>query len=149
MERISEKATKEIRYILEGVRDGELKHEQSTYHCGTGHCIAGWKEVLDFARQKSRKGFFTVPKKFINAEYVNEFDRSTDIGKELNSFVAEREENTLFSNYSYGYAQKEWNLNNEEAVQLFHADARLKNQFSVLKKLESGKRLIDGNWKRV
>lgn len=41
--------TDEIGTILSSCQSGVLKHEQGTWHCGTSHCIAGWKQTLDIA----------------------------------------------------------------------------------------------------
>jgi len=47
--------TDEIREILEGCRDGRLEHEQRYSHCGTAHCVAGWKQVRDCLRDTGKE----------------------------------------------------------------------------------------------
>jgi len=143
MERISENTTKELRYILEGIRDGRLQHKQESYHCGTAHCVAGWKEVLDVCKIETKKSFFKVPQRAIR-----------DMSKDIDTLEEKVEdlEGKLGISYidtPFGYATKVWGLTKQEAYKLFSAEAKLKNQFKVLEKLEAGYRHYDDKWRKV
>ena len=42
---------KEVYEIIQGIKSGKLNHEQSSFHCGTAHCLAGWMEVKELERR--------------------------------------------------------------------------------------------------
>lgn len=44
---ISAEAISQLENILTGCRSGRLLHKQSTWHCGSAHCVAGWNTVLN------------------------------------------------------------------------------------------------------
>jgi len=119
---LAKEITDEIRLILEGCRDGRLKHDQTSFHCGTKHCIAGWKEMLDYRKAANRPTAQIAGKKF--SEWMNRNPGSLTIPRWL----------------AWGYAQRTWDLTNTEANILFDSDATFDDQFALLEKLERGKR---------
>ena len=127
MKKLPKKITNEIRKILEGCRDGELKHKQSEYHCGTAHCIAGWKAAFDYAKVNKDKSILT-------ANFDREVERYDEIGRFMNA-----KHSTYFEDI---YAQKQWRLTDTEANALFEMRATFDEQFALLEKLENGLRVI-------
>lgn len=123
MKRLPKKITNEIRDILEGCRDGRLKHDQENYHCGTSHCIAGWKATIDYAKAKK-----------LDAETL-------DI-PEWGDRALDRFMKALVDCTDEGYyARKQWELTDTEAYQLFDACTTFPEQFALLAKLEAGQRV--------
>lgn len=116
---MNKKITKEIRDILEGIRDGRLKYTQELYHCGTAHCVAGWKLVLDMCKED----------KTLDIESIGRY--------ETNEFL---KENTGYGEDTGDYATRHWKLSRAESETLFDEDARLEDQFALLESLESGVR---------
>lgn len=120
--------TDEIRLILEGCRDGRLDHKQSNYHCGTSHCIAGWKIVMDYIKKTKDDAIVTAD--FSSADFsYNDFYGNV-LGEEIK---ADEDE--------WVYARKQWRLTESEAVILFRAHATFPEQFALLEKLERGLRV--------
>lgn len=117
MEKLSKKITNEIRQILEDCQSGKLKHDQSEFHCGTSHCVAGWKELLDY--------------------------NSKNCAEERTATLDFRKWIRRFSDFSaWGYAQDRWELTDKEADTLFSDCATFPEQFALLEKLEAGERVL-------
>lgn len=112
------KVTNELRYILEGARSGRLNHDQQLFHsgCGTAHCVAGWKIVMDEAANTGKTGL-----------------KDSIQGK------LERDNPTGFYP-DWWYAMKEWTLSKFESYILFNQDSKFYHQFPMLEMLEAGYR---------
>jgi hypothetical protein len=122
---ITKDNTDEIREILEGCQTGKLRHDQRNYHCGTSHCIAGFKQVLDMSKEFGNEVFdldFGLPMRRSGLTPLAKQMLSTDVG---------------------AYAQDAWGLSDIEAVILFHSHATFGFQFALLEWLESGKRVSE------
>jgi hypothetical protein len=129
---LPKKITREIRRILTGCKTGKLQHYQGNYHRGTSHCIAGWKAVLDAAKD--------VPD-IVKADFgrfSNEDSTPTILRQyePLEPFFAADSINALWD-----YARAQWRLTSKEASRLFDGCASLDEQFALLEKLEAGERL--------
>ncbi len=42
MRKLTPEKRQEIQQIIDDIKSGKKEHDQSRYHCGTTHCIAGW-----------------------------------------------------------------------------------------------------------
>lgn len=104
--------TSQIRFILEGVKSGEFKHCQFSYHCGTAHCIAGWHCVLNSKR--------------LGLTYNPSID---DFEEDIEGFDP------------WNKAQEDWGLSDAESFILFDCNATLECQFYLLEYLETGNRV--------
>jgi hypothetical protein len=126
MKRLPKKITNEIREILEGCRDGKLKHDQTSYHCGTSHCIAGWKAVRDFAKAKNDQSLLEC-----------NFEAKDEYLDELESFLEE----IAATNDEWLYAKKQWQLTANESIVFFDYKKTYREQFALLETLERGERV--------
>lgn len=124
MKRLPKKITNEIRFILEGCRDGKLKHVQHEVHCGSAHCICGWKAVMDYKQVMSDT----------NEPTVRDLERFCVNKAKLNPKAGIRQE--------WAYAQQKWQLTAKEADALFDGGISFSEQFALLEKLEAGERII-------
>lgn len=127
---LSKQITDEIRFILEGCRDGKLKHDQLEFHCGTSHCIAGWCEVIDYANARNLK----TPYRITGSSEA--FTHWHD-----DALAALKQRPDASETAAYGYAQHKWGLGCREAEALFNACATFPEQFTLLEKLEAGERV--------
>lgn len=50
LRRMSQKNIREMESLFKKLRTGKLEHNQSSIHCGTAHCVAGWVATLDAAK---------------------------------------------------------------------------------------------------
>ncbi len=116
---LPKKITREIRLILEGCQSGYLRHTQAMFHCGTSHCIAGWKEMLDAGKLTG----LALP----------------DLrGKKLDEIPLRGD---LTGGLTLNYTAKQWRLTPLESDLLFFAHAQFPEQFTVLEVLEAGLRI--------
>lgn len=128
-------ALKEIRDILEGVKSGQLLHDQSSYHsqtaCGTAHCVAGWK-----AHNDAIKAGVTVT-------YNSYIDGYAKLDEFMNKKIGTSSE--------WDYAQTDWDLSRQEAEELFKCEATLDEQFELLEVLEAGCTIKeeDDDWQTI
>lgn len=120
--------TDEIRFILEGCRDGRLEHRQTYEHCGTAHCIAGWKQAMDFAKACKVADITQVTWD----EYTEEPEQHTDC---FHRWTSDKPASAWL------YAEKAWGLFAGEAEALFDGGATFDEQFALLEDLEAGKRV--------
>jgi hypothetical protein len=127
MEKLPKHTTDEIREILEGCKSGELNHNQQNFHCGTKHCIAGWKEVFDFAKYKKDPAIKIADEGLLR-----------DLG--LSEFTSNEED---CGDFYWGYAESAWDITSAEADILFSPSSDFDLQFALLERLESGERVID------
>lgn len=109
----------ELEYILTNIKDGNFLHIQRDFDtktpCGTAHCIAGWKVILD-------------------AEV--EHDDVSDSPETIELLYSEEE--CVLGITPWTYAQKTWDLTSEEAYALFESKATLEQQFEVLALMKLG-----------
>lgn len=125
---LPKKITNEIRKILEGCKSGELLHDQNSfYNCGTARCVAGWKAVQDFAKQTGKQ--------------VRVIGYGNTAPYRLSKFLEQGCLKRVERWGAWGYAQSKWRLSQGEAMTLFKASARFKDQFALLEKLERGERI--------
>jgi hypothetical protein len=122
--------TDEIRQILEDCQSGKLKHNQADAHCGSSHCVCGWKAVLDYAKERGDT-------KVLSAN----FDTEKSCSQKVSIFAAERSDTHDDSVEEYNYAKTVWRLTNSEAIALFSPTATFEEQFALLEKLERGERI--------
>jgi hypothetical protein len=125
MKPLSKDITNEIREILEGCRDGRLKHDQDVFSCNSARCIAGWKIAFDIAKSRG-KGIATAK-------------RLRD--RTITDFASARSDDECLPEWYY--AKEAWGLVAQEASGLFDTDSTLDQQFALLEKLEAGERLED------
>lgn len=95
-----EEIISEIDEIITGIEQGELEHVQDSFHCGTAHCIAGWKVVRDF--ENAHKGQDISPCEDIYLAWVRDMLLSE-----------------VYYPDSGVYAQLMWRLNANESNLLF------------------------------
>jgi len=114
--RLPKAVTDEIRFILEGCRDGKLERTQVVFHCGTAHCVAGWKQVLDFQK-------------------INKLEEPSHQRVDLERLSPD----------TWAYAAGEWGLTMAESEELFGSHVTIDDQFDVLIRLEKGFRLRAGH----
>lgn len=137
MDKLGKKALKEIRWILEGIRDGKLKHEQGSIHCGSAHCLCGWKATLDYARAK---------KKAIASIIPVDVDETTVRGNGSVAWAISKFCTTNLAMVGYRgwpewkYAQDKWGLTTAEADMMFDGGNTLTQMFIQLELLEQGYR---------
>lgn len=130
---------REMRKILNQLKSGALLHEQSDYHyvtdCGTAHCYAGWKAVLDFERETG-----TV--------WDNEVKDDTEICPTPLSYdLWVRDQwvsNTspTYMGWEWQYAMWKWKLTGPESQELFGGSATVGHMEVVLGNLDRGLRYI-------
>jgi hypothetical protein len=127
---------------MDGILDGSLQHEQSEYHCGTGHCFAGWCEVIAAEAYRKKKGFMSVP---LQNEYTASFWRrilypflKRVMGR---SFVAPPERNSYVGSWG-GYAAKRWGLSGDERNLLFAGNNSKHRLNQIVKRFENGQRYV-------
>lgn len=141
---LPKETTDQIRYILEGIQSGKLKHEQRAYHsdCGTAHCVAGWLQVLDYEKLGGALEDLT---------WENTGESCCKEGTQgwTDCDSSELDEYLIGKGYlneyegTESYAARRWGLSYEEAVILFNVDSTLPEQFALLKRLEAGERIND------
>jgi hypothetical protein len=57
---LSNRTLKEMRFIMDGILEGRLEHNQKVWHCGTAHCFMGWAMVFIKSALLNRKSIFTT-----------------------------------------------------------------------------------------
>ena len=131
-EPLKPEALKEIRYILEGVKSGELLHDQTTYNsqtcCGTAHCIAGWKCYLDAEKANVDVVYDKGPSYNLSSEKLDGYLEEALVATGVN----------VIGDMEWLYAESQWGLSPTESTILFDADATLNEQFELLEVLETG-----------
>jgi hypothetical protein len=118
---LSKEVTDDIRGILEGIRSGRYQHDQRVFHslCGTAHCVAGWKQALDYAAKRKEEG------------------KDVDIRGPLTECFLRGEMGVS----ALTYAKTKWGLTDWEQELLFAGYADFALQFGLLETLEAGYRL--------
>ena len=118
----------EIAEYLRKFKSGELEHYQQWYHCGTAHCLAGWKAVHD--AQATGVDVFSCTKKMPDILYDDLNWISLPL---LNDFMR----HTSLCCDEWQYAQLKWGLNGGEAQMLFDADLSLEDMIDNLQSIDA------------
>lgn len=119
MLKLSDEALEEMRFIMDGILSGTLNHIQTHFHCGTAHCFAGWKVVLDAKKKCPSLDIHDV----IHDDYL---------GLVINTDFSNSEE--------WSYAQEDWGLTYCESAILFNVCATKAEQDFLVSQLEQGQR---------
>lgn len=144
---ISPEAIADMIRIFEGLCSGSLKHIQPMFHCGTAHCFAGWKEVLDALNAFSllfltKSEGYPAFEKWGALEWENHLDT---YAPEIFSDCLFNEDVEIHKfNRPWHYAKRKWGLTKLESNTLFHHYATLEHQGIVLGLLARGYRLSSG-----
>jgi hypothetical protein len=143
---LKKSAIKNMRAIFEGIRDGRLKHIQNSWHCGSAHCIFGWKITLDAARmarvpQLINMNFDKVwPDKMrtkvweVNKKLTEAYKKATDATDERISIDIFRDRDVS------SYAEAIWGLTPEESAEVAQGSNTIENLFEILEHFEQGRR---------
>lgn len=136
-EPLSEKALKEMRFIMDGIKEGRLQHDQGSWHCGSAHCFAGWCEVIAATANESKKGFFSAPLSKLarvgRGTYMKWIDR---LVRKFNPSMYV----SMIDGTDGKYAKERWGLNPTEANLLFKGDNTKADLERIVSKFEAGKR---------
>lgn len=116
---LSDKAVAEMRFIMDGILEGRLKHNQKAWHCGTAHCFMGWAMVLLRSAERNKKSIFT-----------------TSVRKDVSSVCS----------HGYGYSDMDgfimnrWGITWNEWSKIADSDNTKGQLNSYIKRLENGYR---------
>lgn len=153
-EPLSDKALKEMRFVMDGILSGKLNHDQSSWHeglfwnsdktecgyfggefCGSSHCFAGWVEFFAVKSKKQHKGFTKIAPTDI-PEFISKYSSYSDIS-------------TLSCEY---WDDKYWDagkftedrlgLTFYEGTVLFDANNTKKDLNKIIKRFEKGQRMV-------
>ena len=120
--------------IWEGIKSGELKHNQCVYHCNTSHCIAGWEIV--FLLNENNIPLQTTEGGSTSGQTLYKLVKTLDI-----------KVNTVSDS---AVARASLGLNKNETKMLFDPDARFEIQDALVEYLNRGQRLDNSedsnNW---
>lgn len=126
---LPKEVTNEIRFILEGCRDGRLEHNQEEFHCGSAHCISGWKEVMDYSKTATDN---------VTADDITHTSGFRDWERQWEKALTAQGVDTPTT---WDYARHQWGLTYKEAYELFWDKKAFPEQFAMLEKLEAGERV--------
>ena len=104
--------------VWDGIKSGELEHDQRDYFCDSSACVVGWLVAIE-ARE--------VGLKIEDYSDVSEFGNSEDV------------EDFVSMNY-WNYAQTLVGLSSLEATLIFHAEASTDIQQATIDALNAGLR---------
>lgn len=116
--------TELINTILRGIATGELDHNQSEYHCGTAHCIAGWVEVI---KAKELGYSYTWFKEVEQPCFTKGDEELYEISPLMET--------------TWQFAQRVLGLTPQEAAILFNVMSSFNQMCALLKILNSGRRI--------
>lgn len=119
---LSEKALKEMRYIMDGILSGRMEHKQNEWHCGTAHCFAGWGELLGKKADCQRKSIFGV---------------ALNVPKGIDPFRVTLEICGLNQD-PQEYCMERWGITYSEASMLFAAENTKATLNAMIKRFEKG-----------
>jgi hypothetical protein len=129
MEKIRRKAINQMSEILAGIVQGRLKHDQSVWHCGTAHCVAGWNTALNHKRLYRKQVKMQLEAEGLENEHeLGAWDASTPDGLSDGCL-----------------AKEDWDLSSREANYMFDGDASLDEQIGLIEFLRAGHRWLDGD----
>jgi len=143
LEPLSQKALKEMAFVVNGILSGELAHYQGAWHkivkdkegypCGTAHCVAGWCELLGKRADKQKKSFFKVPTT-IPVDKIDYFFGNDNLPERLyDGFEDTRD--------AADYARERWGMTSREANAMFAGDNSKQQLKSFLNRFEKGLRI--------
>lgn len=108
-----------LRTILIEIRDGKREHDQSTFHCGSSHCIAGWLEVEALKRvgwsstfDENGNWVDSDGEKFMYSPEVEELDEELFYNPEKAPCFVDTDPN-------WGWAARYLELKNYQVIGLF------------------------------
>ena len=152
---IAQKALKEMRFIVDGIMDGTLAHEQDAWHttiykrgnpCGTAHCVAGWCELIGKRADKQKKSFFRVnfliPIKKIGYYFGVGLGVYNVYSGSISEFPARLENGFSDDRDAYTYTRDRWGLTHYEANTLFDGENTKRTINAIVKKFEAGYRMM-------
>jgi hypothetical protein len=132
---VSRESVDELKEIISLIKNGTYKHEQYHWHCGTSHCIAGFKEMRDMAK------------------LVHRFDPEIDANKYVECVPYERIEDLAttaklkLAGPAYGaystYGRLAWGLTKPEGEILFSANNTLDEIQYMVQKFDDGYRSVN------
>lgn len=129
--KIAKKAINQMRQILVGIVLGRLQHDQTAWHCGSAHCVAGWNTALNHKQ---------LYKEQLKQQLKN---RGCADESELDDWVVYMKESDMGDGL---IAQKDWGLSDYEAGVLFDGDAALGDQIGMIEYLAAGHRYTVRDW---
>lgn len=142
--------TREMRAIITGIKQGRLEHEQSMYHCGTKHCIAGWAIVLMYEATRYRYKTWAKLSRNARADWpiatLSSFVASQLKGLDLLQF-REMYKGSYWASMEWILVSIHWQLTPAEQASLFWGDRKLSEIEDTVTRLEKGQRrlCIDSN----
>lgn len=137
---MTQKAQKEISALLKQISEGQLPHRQGDVHCGSLHCVGGWKAVLDYSKAKDDPSILT-------ANFGTY--RGTDITETLKKWLDTKLNNNRPVYMLYGsecdYAAMMWKLTTAEAYKLMGANTTSVDWVELLTNWKEGRRYVSGS----
>lgn len=139
---MTKKTLAELTRLIDKLEDGTLRHDQSSIHCGTAHCVCGWVALLDYAKEKLGG---------INEAVDFEFNYEADSWDRIKVYEEWIEDHPIIkavgSNYTdYGdegkYTLGKFGLTIPEAETLFNGAATFDGMRKVLEHLGDRQRLV-------
>ena len=152
--RLTKQALHEIKTVIRGIKDGRLAHQQTAVHCGSAHCVAGWKAVLDYGNQTGDfEMAVVVPLEKIIYDAVKKdfvpLDPDIPVeeivykrGTKFYKWLAKQPGQSLINADEMSYAQMKWGLTDDEAHELFNGGTTLEHMESMIEKWEQGFRYV-------
>lgn len=125
------KGLDKLERVLQGIWSGELKHDQSSYFCGSACCVAGWLAVI-YGTAKAPE---FIPPKSRRSVWYGETRPDAITSDEICAWRAIR--------FPFRYAKELVGLTCTEANLMFSGKSTKTLQNLVLQALKSGRR-IDG-----
>lgn len=158
--KLKDKALKEMRFIMNGINDGTLAHNQEVWHepmfwankdkticsrngtqgyCGSSHCFAGWGEILGKKAEKEKKSFFKVATRGVSKFLEKMMPKKR---KHNEWIVGIPTTDSSISSYANVYCQQRWGLNYNEMTALFAASNTKKQLNKAIELFEAGYRIV-------
>jgi hypothetical protein len=126
--------TREMRDIISKIESNVYHHAQESWHCGTSHCFAGFKEVRDYAKHST--GNAALRKKLICDTDIRRY------GDNMNAWRNEQCGSSALISTTYDYAKWAWGLTVFEADALFDGSRSLYQIKQMVENFENGLRKV-------
>jgi hypothetical protein len=139
MEKITQQAIDEITEILTGIQSGKLAHIQTNTHCGSAHCVAGWKVAMDASRKIWNDPYKAVG---IDIDFIHETQSPAYLLWEEVRRLELSVKDDAFGPNAVDYATVKWGLNAAESTLLFGPSQQLRGMFRLLTAFRRGYRVI-------